>query len=63
LRNLRLKDKEGRQIKYIVKLSMMLKIVTLLLDSSSNMSAAILLRVVCVLSFKIIYTAKNLYIK
>ena len=41
----------------------MIKIVTLLLDSSSNMSAAILLRVVFVLSFKIIYTAMNLYIK
>jgi hypothetical protein len=46
---MRLKDNEGRQIKYIVKLSIMIKIVTLLLDSSSNISAAILLRVVFVL--------------
>ncbi len=35
---MRLKDNEGRQIRYIVKLSIMIKIVTLLLDSSSNMS-------------------------
>jgi hypothetical protein len=46
---MRLKDNEGRQIKYIVKLSIMIKIVTLLLDISSNISAAILLRVVFVL--------------